>query len=105
AGAALQAAQARLRQRAHRRALPHRAHQLLPRPRREAPPLMRSISLILQCSMVLALAAPARGDDPAADPDAPTVGASLDRTEAHVGDRLTLTVTAIARDAVAPTVR
>src|SRR5690242_5247259 len=40
----------------------------------------------------------------AADPNAPTVGASLDRTEAHVGDRLTVTVTAIARDAVAPSV-
>jgi hypothetical protein len=33
----------------------------------------------------------------AADPQAPTVGASLDRTEAHVGDRLTLTVTAVTR--------
>lgn len=31
------------------------------------------------------------------DPDAPTVGASLDRSEAYVGDRLALTVTAIAR--------
>ena len=32
-----------------------------------------------------------------ADPDAPTVGASLDKAEAYVGDRLALTVTAIAR--------
>ena len=39
-----------------------------------------------------------------ADPSAPTVGASLDRTDAHVGDRLTLTVSAIAKAAVAGTV-
>ncbi len=31
------------------------------------------------------------------DPDAPTVGASLDRTEAFVGDKLTLTVSAVGR--------
>ena len=31
------------------------------------------------------------------DPDAPTVGASIDRAEAYVGDRLALTVTAIGR--------
>ena len=37
------------------------------------------------------------------DPDAPTVGASLDKTEAHVGDRLTLTVSAVARAGVAVT--
>ena len=35
------------------------------------------------------------------DPDAPTVGASLDKNEAYVGDRLALTVTAIARAGVA----
>ncbi len=39
------------------------------------------------------------------DPDAPRVGASLDRTEAHVGDRLTLTVSAIARAPMAASVR
>lgn len=41
----------------------------------------------------------------AADPEAPTVAASIDRTEAHVGDQLTLTVTAVARAAIAETVR
>ncbi len=42
-------------------------------------------------------AATAHSDDGgAADPDAPRVGASLDRTAAHVGDPLTLTVSAIA---------
>jgi len=37
------------------------------------------------------------------DPDAPTVGASLDKTEAHVGDRLTLTVSAVAKAGIAVT--
>ena len=41
----------------------------------------------------------------AADPDAPTVGASLDRSEAHLGDQLTLTITAVARAQVADTVQ
>jgi hypothetical protein len=31
------------------------------------------------------------------DPDAPTVGASIDRAEGNVGDRLTLTVSAVAK--------
>jgi len=35
------------------------------------------------------------------DPDAPTVGASLDKSEAYVGDKLTLTVTAIAKAGIA----
>jgi hypothetical protein len=35
--------------------------------------------------------------------DAPTVGASLDRSEAHVGDRLTLTLSAVAKAGVAVT--
>jgi hypothetical protein len=45
------------------------------------------------------------GDETAAtpDPDAPTVGASLDKTEAFVGDRLTLTVSAVAKAGVAVT--
>lgn len=62
-------------------------------------------------------AAPAGGDGGAAqtqasapppapsDPSAPTVGASLDRSEAHVGDVLTLTVTAVASDAVTQSVQ
>jgi hypothetical protein len=37
------------------------------------------------------------------DPNAPTVGVSLDKTEAHVGDRLTLTVSAVAKAGVAVT--
>src|SRR5207249_4701989 len=55
----------------------------------------------------LAASGTARADDGGAeegDVAAPTVGASHDRTEAHVGDRLTLTVAAIAREAVAATV-
>jgi hypothetical protein len=63
-------------------------------------------------TLMLLLAAP--GDPPAApepaaaptaqaDSDAPTVGASLDRTEAHVGDRLTLTVSAVAKAGIAVT--
>src|SRR5260370_711791 len=41
---------------------------------------------------------------PAADdPDAPTVGASLDKSEAHVGDRLILTVSAVAKAGIAVT--
>jgi hypothetical protein len=35
------------------------------------------------------------------DPDAPTVGVSIDKTEAHVGDRLTLTVSAVAKAGIA----
>jgi hypothetical protein len=37
----------------------------------------------------------------AEDPDAPTVGVSIDKTEAHVGDRLTLTVSAVAKSGIA----
>ena len=63
---------------------------------------------------LLALAAPAFVEGAIADEadagtsldaDAPRVGASLDRTEAHVGDRLTLTVSAIARGALPQTVQ
>ena len=35
------------------------------------------------------------------DPEAPTVGVSIDKTEAHVGDRLTLTVSAVAKSGIA----
>ncbi|MGZ3406724.1 MAG: hypothetical protein ACXVAN_09810 [Polyangia bacterium] len=35
------------------------------------------------------------------DPDAPTVGVSIDKAEAHVGDRLTLTISAVAKAGVA----
>jgi hypothetical protein len=37
------------------------------------------------------------------DTDTPTVGASLDRTEAHVGDRLTLTISAVAKSGITVT--
>jgi hypothetical protein len=37
------------------------------------------------------------------DADAPTVGASLDKSEAHVGDRLGLTVSAVAKAGIAVT--
>ncbi|HEY2743424.1 MAG TPA: BatD family protein [Polyangia bacterium] len=37
----------------------------------------------------------------AEDPEAPTVGVSIDKTEAHVGDRLTLTVSAVAKSGIA----
>lgn len=59
-------------------------------------------AILLSCA--LAHAAPDLGsDDDAVDPDAPTVGASLDKPEAHVGDRLTLTVSAVAKAGVAVT--
>ena len=46
---------------------------------------------------------PMRRRWPSRDPDAPTVGVSLDKTEAHVGDRLTLTVSAVAKAGIAVT--
>jgi hypothetical protein len=55
--------------------------------------------LALLATGVFAQAAPAGPPDP----DAPTVGASLDKSEAHVGDKLTLTVSAVARAGVAVT--
>ncbi len=58
-----------------------------------------ALPILLLCSNALA------DDGGAIDPDAPRVGASLDRTEAHVGDRLTLTVSAVARTAQVKTVR
>jgi hypothetical protein len=54
--------------------------------------------------LLVAIAAPAGGDRAGAsdpDPDAPTVGASLDKSEAHVGDRLTLTISAVAKAGIA----
>ena len=54
-------------------------------------------------TLLTALLLTAGTGDVVANDDAPTVGASLDRTEAHVGDRLTLTVSAVARAGVAVT--
>jgi hypothetical protein len=56
-------------------------------------------------SLMLVLAPCAYAADMATDedPDAPTVGASLDKSEAHVGDRLMLTVSAVAKTGVAVT--
>jgi hypothetical protein len=69
--------------------------------------------LIVVCVLAGALAT-ARADGPnaatadagaaaaaAADPDAPTVTARADKTEAHVGDPINLTITAISRRGVA----
>jgi hypothetical protein len=50
---------------------------------------------MLVSQAVAAQAQPAPAE--VAAPDAPTVGVSLDRTEAQVGDRLTLTVSAVAK--------
>jgi len=65
---------------------------------------MRALLLIGASLGALLLAAPAaRAADMAGvdDPDAPTVGVSIDKTEAHVGDRLTLTVSAVAKAGIA----
>jgi hypothetical protein len=56
-------------------------------------------------SLVLLSAAAVWAQDmarpPADEVDAPTVGASVDKSEAHVGDRLTLTVNAVAKSGIA----
>lgn len=69
---------------------------------------MRALAII--AALLVAAPAFAEEDGGAAaaaplgpDGDAPTVGASLDRTEAFIGDRLTLTVSATARGGVAVT--
>jgi hypothetical protein len=59
------------------------------------------------CIAALIAGAAAFADDggtpDSVDPDAPTVGASLDKTEAHVGDRVTLTLSAVAKAGFAVT--
>jgi hypothetical protein len=60
--------------------------------------------MIAVLAAAFALVAPGVFPETAAavpDPDAPTVGASLDKSEAHVGDKLTLTVSAVAKTGVA----
>ncbi len=68
---------------------------------------MRPAALALIGALLLATAAGAAPDlggaDDVADEDSPTVGASLDKSEAHVGDRLTLTVSAVAKAGIAVT--
>lgn len=59
-------------------------------------------ALLLIGALAAAPAAWAAGDMAGADdPEAPTVGVSIDKTEAHVGDRLTLTVSAVAKAGIA----
>jgi len=66
---------------------------------------MRALLLLGALAAGALAAAPvwAAGDMAGAadDPDAPTVGVSIDKTEAHVGDRLTLTVSAVAKAGIA----
>jgi oxygen tolerance protein BatD len=60
--------------------------------------------LLIGGALALLLAGNVRAADMAEaadDPDAPTVGVSVDKTEAHVGDRLTLTVSAVAKAGIA----
>ncbi len=60
-------------------------------------------AVLLFATLASAAAPDLGGDDAVEDPNAPTVGVSLDRSEAHVGDRLTLTVSAVAKAGVAVT--
>lgn len=71
--------------------------------------LTRSAFLGLVLWMLAPATAQASDAGSAAAPDEngnlPTVGANLDRVEAHVGDRLTLTVSAVGRSAVIASLR
>ncbi len=58
---------------------------------------MRSLALGVVLAATALSPSLVRAQDLSTDPDAPTVGASVDRSEAYVGDRLALTITAIAR--------
>ena len=66
---------------------------------------MRARSRCIRAAFAWRAGVAPRADDGGGrpDPDAPTVGASLDKTEAHVGDRLTLTVSAVAKAGIAVT--
>jgi hypothetical protein len=64
---------------------------------------MRSAPVIVTAALVAWAGRPASADDggvATADPDAPTVTARVDKGEAHVGDPVTVTVTAIGKRAV-----
>ncbi|HEY1588046.1 MAG TPA: BatD family protein, partial [Polyangia bacterium] len=56
---------------------------------------------MLRALLLIGLALAGDLGSAADDPDAPTVGVSIDKTEAHVGDRLTLTVSAVAKSGIA----
>ena len=56
---------------------------------------------MLRALLLIGLALAGDLGSAADDPDAPTVGVSIDKTEAHVGDRLTLTVSAVAKAGIA----
>jgi hypothetical protein len=62
---------------------------------------MRRALLLIGALALVASSARAADMAGAEDPDAPTVGVSIDKTEAHVGDRLTLTVSAVAKSGIA----
>jgi hypothetical protein len=57
----------------------------------------------LRAALLLFCCAAAFADDGGVDADAPTVGASLDKTEALVGDRVNLTLSAVAKAGIAVT--
>ncbi len=61
-------------------------------------PIVRACLIALACSTASIAWSQDLGT---ADPDAPTVGASLEKTEAHVGDRLTLTLSAVTKGGIA----
>lgn len=58
------------------------------------------LALGLLCALVTSVAAQPPAAAPAADPDTPTVAARVLQNEAHVGDTMTLIVTAVAPDRV-----
>ena len=55
------------------------------------------------CCIAVLFGGVALADDGGVDPDAPTVGASLDKTEALVGDRVAVTISAVAKAGIAVT--
>lgn len=67
---------------------------------RRPPSALSLVALLLVSAVALAQD---MGKADVDDPDAPTVGASLDKAEAHVGDRLVLTVSAVAKAGIAVT--
>jgi hypothetical protein len=79
-------------------------------PRRTSPYRPSRLAALAAGLLVAGTLSAARADAPAADagaaaaapdPDAPTVTARVDKTEAHVGDPINLTITAIGRRGVA----